>query len=662
MSFIMGRLRQTAARAARFVGIRLRRRIKRWENNKANPHATVRTGQNMIRILDKAEGGNKRIFARWIDTKIPLKKSHARISSMLEQYYETLLDSGKYTEDHMLVVLDPYCQAPLTAIILFTTKESCAVNVRLEDGEDYSMTTERGKRHRIPIFYLHAGKKNEVTVNLLDKDGNECMTKKLYLHMNPLPKSLEDMIGIDKKTMTGVTPMTLVFGGDTKYPYVFDEKGEVRYYLRRRPKSYGVILLSEGHFLFLSRYICAPSFANPHSVLCQEMDFLGRVYHEYYVPEGIHHDGCEMTPGGNLLVASSSMTQWVEDSVVEIDRKTGEVVKSLAMDEVLSDHPYFNYFDWAHVNTVSYEAGDHSVVVCMRNLHTVMKVDWLTNELKWIFCDTEFWKDTVYAEKVLQPEGDISFCYQPHASYMLENDGREKRLIIYDNHYCKRRPVESFDGDENSYVKIYVLDEENYRVRQEHLYTSEKTPIRSNGILSDGRVLSMNGCLLKDINGYGGTITEFDYESEKVINRYLVRKNFYRAYPFSACHENYCCPMPVSDRYLVGANINWERCDDTRLAAFSLVKGFKKKINIYEGVLLVYEKDHEIGKVWVRGKDQTYAVDYYETEQKVPSKFASFEYNIALPIWQLPPDEYEIYLEMYDDGEIYKTGQTFTIK
>lgn len=70
------------------------------------------------------------------------------------------------------------------------------------------------------------------------------------------------------------------------------------------------------------------------------MDYFGRVYHEYYIPEGLHHDACEMTPGGNLLTASSSMKQWVEDTVIEIDRNTGNVVKTLCMEDVLKEHEY----------------------------------------------------------------------------------------------------------------------------------------------------------------------------------------------------------------------------------------------------------------------------------------------------------------------------------
>ena len=57
-----------------------------------------------------------------------------------------------------------------------------------------------------------------------------------------------------------------------------------------------------------------------------EVDLNGRIYREYAVPGGQHHDFREL-PNGNLLVASDSPDlSSVEDYVVEIDRATGEVV------------------------------------------------------------------------------------------------------------------------------------------------------------------------------------------------------------------------------------------------------------------------------------------------------------------------------------------------
>ena len=67
-----------------------------------------------------------------------------------------------------------------------------------------------------------------------------------------------------------------------------------------------------------------------------EVDLLGKIYREYMIPGGQHHDFVEL-PDGNLLVASDSPDlSTVEDYVVEIDRETGDVVWELDMKDLIS--------------------------------------------------------------------------------------------------------------------------------------------------------------------------------------------------------------------------------------------------------------------------------------------------------------------------------------
>ena len=67
-----------------------------------------------------------------------------------------------------------------------------------------------------------------------------------------------------------------------------------------------------------------------------EVDLLGKIYREYMIPGGQHHDFVEL-PDGNLLVASDSPDlSTVEDYVVEIDRETGAVVWELDMKDLIS--------------------------------------------------------------------------------------------------------------------------------------------------------------------------------------------------------------------------------------------------------------------------------------------------------------------------------------
>lgn len=302
----------------------------RWERKGYDTY----TGNDFYSRVEKRQriqGERKRI-----QTELCQREGMVFRSEAIDNAIEGILDSGKYTENRMLVLRNPYCMAPLTALIIFTTKFPCSVQVTLEDGEILDERTPVSVRHRIPVYGLHAGQENRIHLELW-RDQTVCMEKDILITTGALPKSLVGQVKIREKKRASASPFTMAFGGDTKYPYAFDEKGEVRYYIRQKIKSYGIYQLSGGRFLYLSPNVEIPSFSNPHSALALEMDFMGRVYREYLIPDGIHHDGCEMTPGGNILTLSSSMDQHVEDTVIEIDRNTGRVVKRLYLRDVLSE-------------------------------------------------------------------------------------------------------------------------------------------------------------------------------------------------------------------------------------------------------------------------------------------------------------------------------------
>lgn len=609
-----------------------------------------------------------------IDTEISQKDCLARQTRMIDRTMEKLLDSGRYTEENMLVIQNPYMAAPLTAVILFVTEEPCAVRVTVEDGDLFRHTTEETTRHRIPVLSLFADKTNTIQVELLQ---GECVTyhKKLELVTGALPESLQDAIRIRKKKAESESPFTFVYGGDSAYPYAFDEQGNVRHYLNRRPKSYGVFPLSKGHFLFLSRGVCTPSLGNPHSVLTYEMDFLGRVYREYLVPDGLHHDVCEMEEGGNLMTISSSMSQYVEDSIIEIDRETGEVIQKFCLKDTLSDHPYLDYYDWAHINAVSYQPEDNTILISARNLHSILKIDWGTRELIWILCDTEFWKGTPYEEKVLRPDGEMAFCYQAHAAYFLpEATAKGKRqLIVYDNHWCKRRPVKSFDEDKNSYVRIYEIDEIERTVLLKKSYKTAKSRIRSNGLILNKRVFAMSGCLNKPVEEYQGRITEFNRKSGKVVNEYLTKSAFYRAYPFFADFNELCQPVLDADEKVLGAVPNPELCsgiefekalaippgDSIRRRFLSPEKRRLAMIRVkfYDDILMVKGKDHLVQKIYFRGKAHSYVQDYSATKQNNPALFGEFVYSVTVGTAVLAPDDYRIYVQAGD--QLYDLKKRF---
>lgn len=637
-------------------------------------------------------------FSDNIVTTLEQETALSRASHIVDEAIEQLLNKEIFTPKKILAIIDPYRFAPLTALLVFNTKEVCRVRVTVQDSNGYRYEGPEGVRHRIPVMQLRAGKKNRILVEVICKT-EILFSRTIVLRTCPLPEMIENMVVVKNHRKKSAIPLTFVYGGDTKFPYAFDENGEIRYYLSRRPKAYGLFPLSGGRFLFLNKNICNPSFSNPHAVLAYEMDFLGRVYHQYYIPDGIHHDGCEMGPGGNILTISSSLKQYVEDTIIEIDRKTGQIVKKLCLETILSEHPYFDYFDWAHINTISWLPEDHSILLCARNLHSVIKIDWVNDELLWIFCDTSFWADTPYADKVLTPCGETPFCYQAHAAYFLpefSSDGIRK-LIIFDNHWHARRPVESFDNDKLSHVRIYEIDERVHTIKLDKDYGCPKTKIRANAIPINNRIFAMCGFLNKKAEDHAGMILEFDRETGKTVNRYLTYNSFYRAYPFFADYDKAALPMkPDENSFLCSGETLFEcKMPPTEQAKPLHVKNLSRRkqaairrgpdkferireyrrhheeldykedlseiqIRFYDELLLIGCRDHLLEYVYLAGKEHCFGRDYTNTEQKSPALFERSQYYLSIPVHTLPPDTYEIYVRCR--GELYDTGCNFTLK
>ena len=69
----------------------------------------------------------------------------------------------------------------------------------------------------------------------------------------------------------------------------------------------------------------------------------------------------------------------MENEIVEIDRMTGEIVKEINMNHLLVEK-YITRNDWAHINSIEYIKEDDSVIISMRNVHTIAKIslkeDW----------------------------------------------------------------------------------------------------------------------------------------------------------------------------------------------------------------------------------------------------------------------------------------------
>jgi len=286
-----------------------------------------------------------------IRTNIEGKKMYSLTSQAKDWFLEMQLRSDKYKFNKMLIVEDPFGEAPLTALALFTTIMDYRVRATVRgDSEQTSFVFEypAEKRHRIPILGLYPGRETEVVIELLDENGESCDCREFSLSTKPLPQGLPEVIEIKEKQKVQDFCNTLVSGGSSFCPFVRDREGRVRYYLARKLEGCGIFPLSKGRFLCIDDRV-------PNSVQMYDMDFLGRVGRTYLVDEGVNY-AIENTQGGSLLVvagnsaarcfdesdfaggnsggdhsikdgtATSGSESGGEKIIMEIDRETGEKV------------------------------------------------------------------------------------------------------------------------------------------------------------------------------------------------------------------------------------------------------------------------------------------------------------------------------------------------
>ena len=158
------------------------------------------------------------------------------------------------------------------------------------------------------------------------------------------------------------------------YTCAYDVNGDVRWYLSSNA-LWDNARLENGHLLISTeRLINSPYYMTG----LYEIDLLGKIYQEYSLPGGYHHDYDEL-PNGNLLVASDDFNNpsgTVEDYIVELDRTTGNIVKTFDLKDVLpmeegKSENWINY-DWFHNNSVWYDEATNSITLSGRHQDAVI--------------------------------------------------------------------------------------------------------------------------------------------------------------------------------------------------------------------------------------------------------------------------------------------------
>lgn len=207
-------------------------------------------------------------------------------------------------------------------------------------------------------------------------------------------------------------------------------------------------------------------------------DLLGKIYTEYSLPGGYHHDYYEME-NGNLLVASDDFNNdygTVEDYIVELDRNTGEIIKTWDLKNILNmeDGKSENWssYDWFHNNSVWYDKNTNSITLSGRHQDAVINIDYESGKLNWIIGDPTNWSEE-YQKYFFTPIGDnFEWQWSQHAA-MITPEGY---VFILDNGNNKSKIKDEYVEANNSYTRgvMYKIDTENMTIEQIWEYGKER--------------------------------------------------------------------------------------------------------------------------------------------------------------------------------------------
>lgn len=356
------------------------------------------------------------------------------------------------------LVLNPFRRAPLAARLTFKTNFETGVSIKvlgkpneIEIKKDFP---EPKSNHIIPIVGLFANRLNKIEISLIDSNGKstyqeilEIQTKKVY-KSKPLRVEIGDLNVKTNNKEKAEAGFIYTKNAVYRDNYVWDANGQLRAHYISAGRSF--VRLRNGNFI---------TFDAIKKVF--ELDILGQTVNSFELPKGfkhVHHDAYEM-PNGNLLLTVDSETATVkidregeipsvEDFIIEIDGKTGELINQWDLRQILDVDRNRSLikgspWDWFHANATVFDDKDSSIIVSGAK-QGLIKVGYHDKELKWVMAPHINWgKAGAKGELSFQPKDKLLTAVDksgtPYGALIqqgieLPNDNQDPFHWCYGNH------------------------------------------------------------------------------------------------------------------------------------------------------------------------------------------------------------------------------------
>ena len=375
------------------------------------------------------------------------------------------LSNTNYTIENPNVILNPYGNSPLSALVVLQTKDltTSSITIKGKDGaDDLKHTFTPTKVHILPIYGLYPGYDNKV---IIEASG---ISKEITITTSALPDNFSKVTDLSNKDFE-TDEFYFTTPEEIGYTAAYDENGEVRWYLIGDYK-WDIQRLNNGHILLSSDKILSKNY----SIGLIEMDLLGKVYYEYAVPGGYHHDVYELN-NGNLLLASNKYERDTnEDIAIEIDRASGTIVKEIDLYKILPGEKKGNWFG---MNSINYDINTNSITISGYNSDMIVNLDYPTLDINWIIAD-ENKVDNDYKQYLLKADGEIDYPNNPESVNLLLNNtlvfasekDEKKHLLTYKIDYSNRtvKELDDLELPTNEETYLEILGNDDFVITQGH--------------------------------------------------------------------------------------------------------------------------------------------------------------------------------------------------
>lgn len=406
--------------------------------------------------------------------KVKTEKQEKKVISAYDEIFEiqekidkeiiNLSKDTQYTIENPKVLQNPYKISPLTALIIFQTKNEESVEVKINGTEMTKM--ESKKEHIIPIYGMYPDYENKIELILTNGTKKEVIIKTEEYKGDPITV---------EKTTTEVENNLYFISPNFVNDCIIDGKGNILWYVLGDYAG-DIEYLDNGHF-----YISDPNQGkngvkiNYSSFV--EMDYLGKIYKQWITEYGVHHELVPLSNNKMMVLGANDNSDFYDSYIYTIDLETGKVIKYIDIYELLHNidpeliESLGKNFDLVN-NSADYNEETGELLISLRGLNSLMKLNFNTNEIEWIFGNPEFWGKN-FEKYMLKTIDNTRYLGGQHSAFVTENG-----LIAVHNN-----DIDQFDLsnsnlshylDRYTTCDLYKIDEQNKTIQTVWQYTANK--------------------------------------------------------------------------------------------------------------------------------------------------------------------------------------------